>query len=93
MVVGGIASSGPKFFPKNFSCSPGFIETPLLGKIVGADKVEPMKQQFSALAPLKRPGQTEEIAEAFAFLAIENSSFVTGQIFFVDGGFTVGSSN
>jgi NAD(P)-dependent dehydrogenase (short-subunit alcohol dehydrogenase family) len=36
--------------------------------------------------PLGRVGRTDEIARAAAFLASDESSFVTGIEFFVDGG-------
>ncbi len=56
-----------------------------------------MNQQHSAetlreLAeetPLERLGMPEEIAQAVAFLADENSSFITGQILGVNGGFVI----
>lgn len=40
---------------------------------------------------MKRPGRSEEIAEAFAFMASDNASFITGQTLFVDGGYTLGT--
>ena len=33
-----------------------------------------------------RPGQPEEVARAVAFLADEQSSYITGQVLCVDGG-------
>jgi len=38
------------------------------------------------LTPLKRPGTAEEIANAVAFLASEEASYISGQVLAVDGG-------
>jgi NAD(P)-dependent dehydrogenase (short-subunit alcohol dehydrogenase family) len=40
--------------------------------------------------PLGRFGQPEEVAGMIAYLASDASSYVTGQIFTVDGGFSAG---
>jgi NAD(P)-dependent dehydrogenase (short-subunit alcohol dehydrogenase family) len=40
--------------------------------------------------PLGRPGRPEEIAEVVAFLCAEESSYITGQVIVVDGGWTCG---
>ncbi len=40
--------------------------------------------------PLGRPGATQEIANAVLFLAAPESSYITGQILTVDGGWTAG---
>ncbi|GEN13398.1 NAD(P)-dependent dehydrogenase, short-chain alcohol dehydrogenase family [Myxococcus fulvus] len=64
--------------------SPGMIETPAmqtyLQNNVGAEDV--LKQ----MTPLGRLGQAEDIANAVLFLASNESSFVAGAEFFVDGG-------
>lgn len=40
--------------------------------------------------PLKRVASAEEIAEAVLFLSTESSSYITGQVFTIDGGITLG---
>lgn len=40
--------------------------------------------------PLKRPGRFEEVANAALFLASEDSSYITGSVIVVDGGWTAG---
>jgi tropinone reductase I len=63
--------------------APGFIATPLTESLLA-------NEQFMAYArsriPMDRPGQAGEVAAMIAFLAMPASSYVTGQIFVVDGG-------
>ena len=39
-----------------------------------------------AITPLGRAGKPEETAAVIAFLALDDSSFVTGHVYNVDGG-------
>jgi 3-oxoacyl-[acyl-carrier protein] reductase len=40
--------------------------------------------------PLKRVGEPADIANVVAFLSSEQSSYVSGQVIYVDGGITAG---
>ena len=67
--------------------SPGSIYTP---GVAGLAQTEEQRQalyaQLSAMAPMGRMGQPEEIAKAAVFLASDEASYVTGIELFVDGG-------
>lgn len=71
---------------------PGFIATPLALNTVGKPEsaMEPLKAQMSRAQPIERPGEPTDIAEMALFLASDRSTFVTGQAFVVDGGFSAG---
>jgi NAD(P)-dependent dehydrogenase (short-subunit alcohol dehydrogenase family) len=62
--------------------SPGPIATPGLDSF--AD--DATKAQLTALVPLGRIGEADEIAKAALFLASDDASFVAGAELFVDGG-------
>jgi len=62
--------------------APGPIWTPLIPSTFPAEKVE----KFGSDVPLGRPGQPEEVAPSFVFLASDDSSYMTGQILHPNGG-------
>jgi len=65
---------------------PAFIETPMLEK-TGVDATEERKQYITGLHPMKRLGTGEEVANAFIFLASDDSPFITGASLDIDGGY------
>jgi NAD(P)-dependent dehydrogenase (short-subunit alcohol dehydrogenase family) len=67
--------------------APGPVWTPLIPASFPEDYVA----QFGAGTLLGRPGQPEEIAPSYVFLASDDSSFMTGQILHPNGGEIVGS--
>ena len=70
---------GPKGIRVN-AVAPGITETDMM-KAVPKEVIEPMIQQI----PLRRLGQPEDIANAFAFLASEEASYISGVVLSVDG--------
>ncbi len=68
---------------------PGLIDTPMADRFVermqagGIDA----EQILLSLAPLKRRGTPEEIAEAAVWLCSDAASYITGHAMVVDGGF------
>jgi NAD(P)-dependent dehydrogenase (short-subunit alcohol dehydrogenase family) len=62
--------------------APGPIWTPLIPSTFTAKEVA----QFGKQVPLKRPGQPEEVAACYVFLASTDSSYMTGQVLHPNGG-------
>ena len=62
--------------------APGPIWTPLIPSTFSKKQVE----SFGKDTPLGRPGQPEEVAPAFIFLASSDASYITGQTIHVNGG-------
>jgi meso-butanediol dehydrogenase/(S,S)-butanediol dehydrogenase/diacetyl reductase len=61
---------------------PGFIMTPMQESEYTPD----MRRAFESKVPLHRLGRPEDVAALFAFLASEESAFITGQCIVIDGG-------
>src|SRR5436190_6753933 len=62
--------------------APGPIWTPLIPSTFSAKEVE----TFGSDVALGRPGQPEEIAPSYVFLASDDSSYMTGQVLHPNGG-------
>jgi NAD(P)-dependent dehydrogenase (short-subunit alcohol dehydrogenase family) len=62
--------------------APGPIWTPLIPSTFPEDKVA----SFGADVPMKRPGQPEEVAPSYVFLASDDSSYISGQVLHPNGG-------
>lgn len=67
--------------------APGPIWTPLIPSTFTPEQVA----KFGSKTAMKRPGQPEELAPSYVFLACDDSSFMTGQMLHVNGGEFVGS--
>jgi NAD(P)-dependent dehydrogenase (short-subunit alcohol dehydrogenase family) len=69
---------------------PGTVDTPSLGERIKAfaDPVQARKD-FVARQPMGRLATAEEIAETFVYLVSDESSFMTGQAVYVDGGMSL----
>ena len=61
--------------------APGFIETDMTHVLPDS-----VKEQLLAQIPMKKLGQTGDIANAVCFLADEKASYITGQVLQVNGG-------
>jgi NAD(P)-dependent dehydrogenase (short-subunit alcohol dehydrogenase family) len=69
---------------------PGTVDTPSLGERINAfaDPVQARKD-FVARQAMGRLATAEEIAETFVYLVCDESSFMTGQAVYVDGGMSL----
>ena len=71
---------GPKGVRAN-AVAPGFIETAMTAQLP-----EDIRKDWMKKIPLRRGGQTEDIANVCLFLASDMSSYVSGQVIQIDGG-------
>lgn len=72
------------------SISPGTVDTPSLHERINAyEDPEQARKMFVARQPMGRLAQAHEIAPVVVFLASDESIFVTGQNYSVDGGMTI----
>jgi NAD(P)-dependent dehydrogenase (short-subunit alcohol dehydrogenase family) len=73
---------------------PGTIQSPLLDKAVQqfvaktGEETAAVYTSLDKVQPMGRIGQPEEIAKTVLFLLSDDSSFTTGSLFAVDGGYT-----
>jgi 2,3-dihydroxy-2,3-dihydro-p-cumate dehydrogenase len=74
--------------------APCYVRTPELAKLVesgdASTRLMQVVQEATAIVPMGRPGDPAEVAAAVAFLAGEDSRFITGQTIYVNGGSSMG---
>ena len=67
------------------SISPGFINTELTKNILGEKSIK----ELSNSIPLKRLGDSDEIAKLVLFLTSDQNTYITGENIIIDGGYTI----
>ena len=92
-VIGLTKSIAADFVARGIRCNaiaPGTVDTPSLNERINAfaDPVEARKS-FVARQPMGRLAGPDEIAPVIVFLASDESAFVTGAVYSVDGGMTI----
>ena len=92
-VIGLTKSVAADFVTLGIRCNaicPGTVDTPSLADRINVyeDPVEARKN-FIARQPMGRLAQAHEIAPLIVFLASDESAFVTGQAYGIDGGMTI----
>ncbi len=65
--------------------APGYFPTEMTGELLGSKRGI---EWVSRHTPMRRPGEPHELDGALLFLATDASTYVTGQIIAVDGGWT-----
>ncbi len=97
-VIGLTKSVAADFITRGIRCNaicPGTIETPSLRDRIAAQGVrvvggsEAARRAFVERQPLGRLGTPEEVAALAVYLASSESSFTTGAVHVIDGGFTL----
>ena len=83
-MIGLTKSLAKEFAARNVTVNavaPGFIATDMT-----AELNEKTQEAIVGVIPMKRMGESKDIAAISAFLASENAGYITGQVFTVDGG-------
>ncbi|KAM0298938.1 hypothetical protein HYE67_009459 [Fusarium culmorum] len=69
---------------------PGLIETGMTAPVYEAARARGSEKKIGQLNPMKRGGRADEIARVALFLGSDESSYVNGQAWAVDGGLSAG---
>jgi 2-keto-3-deoxy-L-fuconate dehydrogenase len=92
-VIGLTKSVAADYVGQGVRCNaicPGTVDTPSLADRINAyDDPVAARKAFVARQPMGRIAQAEEIAPILVFLASDESRFVTGQAYSIDGGMTI----
>ncbi len=70
--------------------SPAVVYTPIYGEFIDVDKIEETLAGFNGFHPIGRHGKTNDVAPIIDMLLSDETSWVTGSIWDVDGGVMAG---
>lgn len=88
-MIGATKSLAKEVASRNITANviaPGFFETDMTENLTNDPK---SAETILKMIPLKRLGKPEEIAHLVNFIASEESGYITGQIFTIDGGIAI----
>jgi 2-keto-3-deoxy-L-fuconate dehydrogenase len=92
-VIGLTKAIAADFIRSGVRCNaicPGTVQSPSLEQRIAAQgDIEKVRSEFVARQPMGRIGRPEEIAALAVYLASDESSYTTGQIHIIDGGFSL----
>ena len=92
-VIGLTKSVAADFVTKGIRCNavcPGTVDTPsLFDRMKAQGDVETARAAFIARQPMGRLARADEIAAMVVYLASDESAFITGQAFVIDGGLSI----
>lgn len=92
-LIGLTKSVAVDFVSQGIRCNavcPGTVQSPSLDERINAlPNPEEARKAFISRQPMGRIGRTEEIADLCIYLASDESAYVTGQQFIIDGGMTL----
>ncbi len=90
-VIGMTKTAAKELGPKNVNVNaiaPGMIWTDMM-KNMPSESIKQMDAMLPYIVPLNRKGSPRDIANLALFLASDESSFITGQVIFCDGGMKI----